>query len=108
MSSRKFATLSADLLDRSGARAAVEAEAAFNAYATPALVTWHDESAALEPRALTNRQAAAYVGVSPKTFVKLVDKGLFAKPMELAEQRRWDRYALDRTMDRLSGLARAN
>lgn len=49
---------------------------------------------------------AAYVGVSVKTFSKLVDKGLFDAPVMLADQRHWDRCALDRAMDRMSGIAR--
>ena len=49
-------------------------------------------------------QAAAYVGVSAQTFDKLVERGVFDRPLMLDERRRWDRHALDRAMDKLSGL----
>jgi predicted DNA-binding transcriptional regulator AlpA len=108
MSTKKFASLNADLLDRSGAEAALAAELAFQAFGGSVNATWREDAAPLEPRALTKTQAAKYVGVSPKTFFKLVDQGVFDQPMRLAEQTRWDRLALDRALDRMSGLAVAN
>lgn len=101
----KFAALSADLLIRS--ELAPETEATFDPYREPARVSWRETAEPLAPRALTGSQAAAYVGVSPKTFTKLVEKGMFDAPMVLADQRRWDRLALDRAMDRISGIAGA-
>jgi hypothetical protein len=102
----KFAALSADLLARAERPAfGFDADPAYAPYLEPARVSWHVDPEPMAPRALTNSQAAAYVGVSTKTFSKLVEKGLFDAPLVLADERRWDRHALDRTMDRMSGLA---
>lgn len=105
---KKFASLSADLLSRdleTSRALEFETEQTFMPYLEPARVVWReDEPSDPSPRALTSREAAAYVGVSPQTFGKLVEKGMFDKPLVLAEHRRWDRHALDRAMDRLSGL----
>jgi excisionase family DNA binding protein len=105
---RKFAALSAELLGRSeiAPAFAAETEATFEPYRDPPRIAWRETPQPLAPRALTTTQAAAYVGVSAKTFSKLVDKGMFDAPMMLADQRRWDRRALDRAMDRMSGIAR--
>lgn len=57
----------------------------------------------LPPRGLTKEQAAAYCGCeSPEAFADWVRRGLVPKAM--AGTHRWDRKALDRALDRLSGL----
>lgn len=53
------------------------------------------------PRLLTRAQAAYYVGLSPNSFDQLVRDGVYPKP---AVRGRYDRHALDRALDRLSGL----
>lgn len=47
--------------------------------------------------------AAAYLGVTSATFAKWVAAGTVPKP--LPGTRRWDRKALDMTLDKASGLA---
>lgn len=56
-----------------------------------------------EPRLISSATAAAYLGVTPATFFRWVAAGLIPKP--LPGTRRWDRRALDLTIDRLSGIA---
>lgn len=58
--------------------------------------------AGIIPRGLTREQAAEYVGVEPATFDKYRQRDLLPGPMR--GTMRWDRRALDRAMDRLSGL----
>jgi predicted DNA-binding transcriptional regulator AlpA len=55
------------------------------------------------PRLLTNKAAAAYVGVSTATFAKWVAAGLF--PPSVSITKMWDRKAIDSQLDKLSGLA---
>ena len=61
------------------------------------------------PRGLNIRQAAAYWGVSPNTFKKLVRLGLAPAPLKLPglDRNVFDRIELDRAMDarRQSGAA---
>ncbi len=99
-----YATLTAGLLARKGQAAAATPSLAPATFpeAGPVEVTWRDTT--LVPRGLTKRQAAAYVGVSPTTFKKLVAAGVFGPPMVLASRRRWDRLVLDQSFDRMSGL----
>ncbi|KAA2237725.1 helix-turn-helix transcriptional regulator [Salinarimonas soli] len=59
-------------------------------------------AASLAPRGLTREQAAAYCNLSPSGFDLWVSKGRLPKP--IAGTRRWDRAALDRAWDKLSGL----
>jgi len=57
----------------------------------------------LPPRGLTKEQAAAYCGCeSVEAFNDWVRRGLVPKSMNGTH--RWDRKALDRALDRLSGL----
>ena len=55
----------------------------------------------IAPRGLNIRQAAAYWGVSPGTFRKLVRLGLAPAPLELPglDRKVFDRFELDRAMD---------
>lgn len=54
-------------------------------------------------RLLARKEAAAYCGVSPESFSQWQRKGLVPEP--IAGTHRWDRKALDRALDKLSGLA---
>lgn len=57
------------------------------------------------PRLLTREQAAAYCGYSPSGFSAKVADGTFPGPVPgLA---RWDKLAIDRRLDELSGLVPA-
>jgi predicted DNA-binding transcriptional regulator AlpA len=65
----------------------------------------------LAPRLISRDAAAAYVGVSPNTFDKMVADGSMPKPRRLTERRlAWDLRHLDRAVDRLpiDGDADAN
>ena len=55
----------------------------------------------ITPRGLNIRQAAAYWGVSPGTFKKLVRRGLAPAPLKLPglDRNVFDRFELDRAMD---------
>lgn len=106
---KKFAKLSSDLLIRdleASSALEFETEQTFTPYRESARVAWHEDASTdmASPRVLNTRQAAAYVGVSAQTFDKLVERGVFDRPLMLDERRRWDRHALDRAMDKLSGL----
>ena len=59
----------------------------------------------IEPRLLPIRDAAAYLGMSPRTLGRLAEKGEVPQPVRLGRNRRWDRRELDRWLDRLSGRA---
>jgi predicted DNA-binding transcriptional regulator AlpA len=67
----------------------------------------HNLPASLPPRGLSEPQAAAYVGVSPDTFRAEVKAGRLPQPVRLGRRVVWDRLALDRAMDALSALDRA-
>jgi hypothetical protein len=58
----------------------------------------------IAPRGLNIRQAAAYWGVSPGTFRKLVRLGLAPEPLKLPglDRNIFDRQALDAAMNTLS------
>ena len=51
----------------------------------------------LAPRGLSRVEAAAYVGVSPSTFDKLIEAGLMPRPkiFPMINRRVWDRELLD-------------
>ena len=56
----------------------------------------------LPPRLVRRDAAAAYVGVSPNTFDKMIADGLMPKPRQLTERRlAWDVQQLDAAIDRL-------
>ncbi len=60
----------------------------------------------LVPRGLTREQAAEYCGCeSLQAFEDWVRRGIVPGPM--AGTRRWDRKAIDRALDRRSGLVEA-
>ena len=56
----------------------------------------------LAPRLICRDAAAAYVGVSPNTFDKMIADGLMPNPRRLTERRlAWDMRQLDAAIDRL-------
>lgn len=58
----------------------------------------------LDPRGLTRKEAAEYCGLPPTTFDRRVEEGLLPGPMFPGRCRVWDRVALDRAMNALSGI----
>lgn len=59
----------------------------------------------LAPRGLNRRHAAAYIGVSPSTFDKLIADGLMPGPKRIYSRTVWDQRALDKAFDVLPGDA---
>ena len=55
-------------------------------------------------RVFSREEAASYVGVSHGYFDKLVAKGRLPAPLPFEGVRRWDKAALDRRLNDLSGL----
>ena len=55
----------------------------------------------IEPRGLSRREAAAYVGVSIRTFNRLTAAGVL--PQRLASLGRWDKHKLDAAFEKLAG-----
>lgn len=61
----------------------------------------------IQPRGLELELAAAYVGLSAPSFLAQVEAGRLPPATCHGRRRVWDRVALDRAMDRLSGLPSA-
>jgi len=59
-----------------------------------------------EPRLMTGTEAAAYLGLTPASFSKWVADGRAPRP--LPGTRRWDRKAIDLSLDQLSGIPPAS
>jgi predicted DNA-binding transcriptional regulator AlpA len=57
--------------------------------------------AGLAPRLLERALAAAFVGVSPVLFDRLVEVGRMPPPKAIEGRRAWCRHALDEAIDRL-------
>jgi predicted DNA-binding transcriptional regulator AlpA len=55
-----------------------------------------------QPRLLTKKAAATYVGITTPTFSKWVLAGIF--PPTVSITRMWDRRAIDAALDKLSGI----
>jgi len=53
-------------------------------------------------RLLSRAEAAAYAGVSPSTFDKLMADGTMPRPLKLLSRTLWDVRALDAAIDSLS------
>ena len=53
------------------------------------------------PRGLSRIVAAAYLGVSPSTFDRMILDGLMPKPKHIGARRIWDRRQLDLAFDDL-------
>ncbi len=62
--------------------------------------------ASVTPRLMTRRQAAEYLGLSPEGFSQWVGSGRV--PHALPGTKRWDRVAIDRAIDRASGILPAH
>lgn len=63
------------------------------------------------PRCLSADEAARYVGVSRNVFDAEVDKGIWPRGIprgSLGAKMVWDRHALDRVLDEMSGLGGSN
>lgn len=56
----------------------------------------------MNPRLLTQAQAANYCSYSTSRFSELVRKGVLPQPIHATH--RWDKKKLDRTLDQMSGL----
>jgi len=60
----------------------------------------------LPPRLIGREAAAAYAGVSPGSFDKMVETGLMPQPKRLGDRRKaWDVRELDAAIDRLPRFA---
>lgn len=60
-----------------------------------------------ERRVLSRGEAASYVGISPGHFNRLVKAGTLPGSLPAyGRTRRWDRVAIDRAVDRISGTTR--
>ena len=57
----------------------------------------------LAPRGLRRVEAAAYIGVSPSTFDKMIVEGRMPKPKRYGDRTIWDRHALDTAFEMLDG-----
>ncbi len=62
----------------------------------------------LPPRGLCREAAAAYVGVSPATFDKLVSDGRMPAPRRIDGRKVWDKLELDAAFDALPGAEQTN
>ncbi len=58
------------------------------------------------PRLMTRSEAAGYCGLSPEGFSSWISSGKLPPP--LPGTRRWDRRALDLSLDRLSGMTQSD
>lgn len=61
---------------------------------------------AIEPpvkRMLSRVEAAAYCGVAPSTFDKMVKDGKAPQPLKMYARNLFDRHKLDAALDALSG-----
>lgn len=58
--------------------------------------------AAVAPRLMSRSEAAAYCGITPSAFADWQRRGIMPGP--LPGTRRWDRAAVDRALDKASGV----
>jgi hypothetical protein len=56
----------------------------------------------IAPRGITRADAAAYCGVSPATFSRWIASGIM--PSAIPGTRIWDRAAIERAFDKMSGF----
>lgn len=57
-----------------------------------------------KPRLMSRAEAATYCGFSPEQFSRHVAAGRLPKPVP--GMKRWDRVAIDKTLDDLAGLSK--
>lgn len=62
----------------------------------------------LPPRGLCRAEAAAYLGISPNTFDRMVEDGRMPGPKRINSRKVWDRLALDVAFVALPGEDEAN
>lgn len=62
------------------------------------------EKASVEPRGLDREQAAQYIGLSRAAFARLVEEDILPDALPFGRRRVWDRRALDKALDHLSGI----
>lgn len=55
----------------------------------------------LPPRGLSRTEAAAYIGVSPTLFDKMVNDGRMPRPKQVNARTVWDRRRIDLAFDAL-------
>lgn len=56
---------------------------------------------AYPPRALRIEQAAAYLSISPRAFLRLIDDGKMPKPVKVGGMSMWDRHDIDGAFEEL-------
>lgn len=62
----------------------------------------------LPPRGLSREEAAAYVGLSPGSFDKLVQEGGMPPPKRVGARKIWDIRAVDRAFAKLPRHSQIN
>jgi predicted DNA-binding transcriptional regulator AlpA len=60
------------------------------------------DTLAYPPKAMRADRAAAYLGMSRSSFLKLVDDGIMPKPTRINGMALWDRLALDVAFEALA------
>lgn len=60
-----------------------------------------DDPHAYPPRLMRAEQAARYVDVSRSAFLRLVEEGIFPKPVKIRGVVCWDRHELDDAVEDL-------
>ena len=61
------------------------------------------DSLSYPPRAMRADRAAAYLDMSPASFLRLVDDGLLPLGHPIKGMKMWDRYELDAAFESLKG-----
>lgn len=70
---------------------------------TKAVAIRHEALPPPTRRGLHREESAAYVGVSPNTFDRMMADGRMPKPKQVYGRKVWDVRALDRAFDALPG-----
>ena len=58
----------------------------------------------ISPRLIPCKKAADYCDLCSNSFIKMVDAKIFPPPIKLGNRLVWDIQALDKAIDKLSGL----
>ena len=62
-------------------------------------------NANIEPRCLDTKQAAAYMGISIRTFRRLEAEGDLPRPLLISKRKKlWDKRELDAMIDEMKGF----
>ena len=67
---------------------------------------WYSLGGAADPTVAPYTFFSKYVGVTPSTFDQMVSDGRMPKPVQLGDESVWDLEQLDKSFNRLAGLAR--